>query len=65
MDTKIWYCKIGEIPEDKFPYGGQDSPMRDAIREAYIKIIGKEPDFIFSGWGAKLTQEERDVVNDV
>ena len=57
---KIWSCKIGEIYE--LPSGGADAPMREAVRRAYIEITGKEPDFCFSGWGAELTVNEREVV---
>jgi hypothetical protein len=65
---KIWTCKIGECEEDDLltaegKYYGADAPMRQAIREAYIKITGKEPNFIFSGWGGKLTGVEREVAN--
>ena len=38
--------------------------MRQAVAEAYRKITGHEPDFIFSGWGAQLTEPERAVVED-
>lgn len=58
----IWYCKIGEDVGDGFPRGGADAPMREAIREAYLKLTGKEPEFIFSGWGQTLTEGERAVV---
>jgi len=59
--TKIWTCKIGEcgwIPP------GADRPMRIAIARAYREITGHDPDFIFSGWGAELTEGERAVVTD-
>lgn len=59
--TNIWTCKIGEnvgeLPD------GADSPMRDAVIEAYRKLWGREPEFVFSGWGGALTQGERDCVN--
>lgn len=57
---KIWSCKIGQTPE--FPFGA-DGPMREAVREAYLKLIGKEPDFIFSGWGDSLDKDEQEVVD--
>ena len=57
--TNIWFCKIGEntgpLPS------GADAPMRAAIREAYLRLTGHEPDFIFSGWGGELTEGERAV----
>ncbi len=58
---KIWSCKIGEVDIAKLP-DGADQPMRKAVREAYIKLTGEEPTFIFSGWGAELTDIERDTV---
>ena len=58
MDKKIWQCKIGEVDSEKLPKGS-DGPMRRAIEEAYYSIVGEYPDFIFSGWGAGLTEEER------
>lgn len=57
---KIWKCKIGGLCEE-LPHGS-DIPMRDAIREAYKKLTGEEPEFIFSGWAAELTESEREVV---
>lgn len=58
--SKIWECKIGECDPHDLPRGA-DAPMREAIRKAYIKIVGKEPAFIFSGWGGDLTDIERDI----
>lgn len=60
-NKRIWECKIGEsltVPR------GADWPMRKAIAAAYRSLTGKEPDFIFSGWGATLTEPERAVVED-
>lgn len=57
MSEKIWECKIGgtggELP------GGADNPMRDAIADAFREVTGVEAQFIFSGWGAELTECER------
>ena len=61
MAGKIWSCKIGEcasVPE------GADHPMRKAIERAYEEITGEKPVFIFSGWGAELTEPERAVVEN-
>lgn len=60
---KIWDCKIGEVSEGELP-DGADLPMRDAIREAYLKITGREPQFMFSGWGGSLTPVQRKIVNN-
>jgi len=55
---KIWDCKIGEV--DDVP-AGSDFPMREAVKRAYFEITGKEPTFLFSGWGGNLTETERAV----
>ena len=61
--TKIWSCKIGETDAGSFP-SGADGPMRQAISDAYYKLIGRVPNFIFSGWGGALTEPERAVVEN-
>lgn len=58
---KIWECKIGEVDSVA---GGADYPMRQAVAAAYREITGAEPVFIFSGWGALLTEAERAVVEN-
>jgi hypothetical protein len=63
---RTWSCKVGELDDarlnDLYPHGGADQPMREAVRQAYFKLTGVYPDFIFSGWGDKLTRIEREVV---
>jgi hypothetical protein len=59
--TKIWECKIGEVNSVA---RGADYPMRQAVADAYKAITGVEPVFIFSGWGASLTEAERAVVEN-
>ena len=57
----LWSCRIGaasSIP----PYA--DQPMRDAIRKAYTELTGEEPDFIYSGWGEPLTEEEKTKIKE-
>lgn len=58
---KTWQCKIGET--DNVPPGG-DGPMRDAVEAAYREVTGDDPAFTFSGWGAKLSESHRAVVED-
>lgn len=58
---KIWSCKIGKA--EGVP-GGADFPMRRAVERAYMEITGQAPDFIFSGWGAELDENERAVVEN-
>jgi hypothetical protein len=61
--AKIWYCKIGEVDEEKLPHGS-DAPMREAVEQKYRELTGEEPVFLFSGWGAELTEFERIVVEE-
>lgn len=61
-DERIWKCKVGG-PVNWLP-GGADLPMRNAIREAFTRITGREAEFVFSGWGATLTEGERAVVEN-
>lgn len=61
--SKMWYCKIGECDPAEVPEGG-DAPMRDAISRAYERTTGQQPEFIFSGWGADLTEPQRACVED-
>ena len=63
QDTKIWFCKIGEVQKWMLPEGS-DMPMREAIGAAYKQVTGVDPDFIFSGWAGELTEGERAVVED-
>lgn len=59
-EQKVWTCKIGwasDLPN------GADLPMRYAIREAYHKLTGTNPDFMFTGWGGKLDEGEEKVVD--
>lgn len=58
-----WGCKIGEIRREKLP-NGSDSSMRDAIEAAYFALTGEDAQFTFSGWGARLSEGERAVVED-
>lgn len=58
---KIWFCKIGE--SSSVPYGA-DGPMRTAVKRAYFELTGQEAHFVFSGWGATLTEGERAVVEN-
>lgn len=58
--SKIWSCKIGETDRD-IP-DGSDFPMRLAVQRAYFEITGEHPRFLFSGWGAELTEGERECV---
>ena len=56
---RIWSCKIGQAAN--LPKGA-DLPMRNAVRDEYVKMTGVEPAFLFSGWGASLDEWEKTVV---
>lgn len=60
---KIWECKIGEVDAAKLPKGA-DLPMREAVAVAFFELTGERCNFIFSGWGAELTEPERAVIEN-
>jgi len=59
---KVWECKI-IVPEGYELPNGFDYPPRDAaiktIEDAGISVLG-----CLSGWGGKLTDEERSAIDD-
>ena len=61
--NSVWECKIGWAPREKLPMGA-DFPMRQAIRNAFYQVTGVEAEFIFSGWGAELSESELAVVEN-
>ena len=63
IDQKVWTCKIGSIPGVHLP-AGSDEIMRKAVQDAYTHLMGVKSDFIFSGWGGKLTEGELAVVEN-
>lgn len=58
----VWTCKIGE-DVGELP-SGSDWPMRLAVARAYEELTGREPDFLFSGWGGSLDEGELAVVEN-
>lgn len=60
---EAWQCKIGNVAGVEVPKGG-DSPMREAVRRAFIEVTGEEPEAIFSGWGATFTPEQKAVIRN-
>lgn len=60
---KIWSCKVGEAPGHAVPPGA-DMPMRQAVERAYYEVTGQPSAFLFSGWGAELSEFERAVVEN-
>lgn len=59
----VWHCKVGVIGSAVLPKGA-DAPMRHAVHEAFSKLTALDPEFIFSGWGATLTEPELAVVEN-
>lgn len=64
IQTANWSCTIGSdsVDPNLLPMGC-DLPMRQAIKRAYREITGKDAEFVFSGWSAKLTPGQRAVVD--
>lgn len=58
-----WECKIGAMGGFSLP-NGADLPMRQAVKEAFGRITGMDAEFCFSGWAAKLTEQEMAVVEN-
>lgn len=51
----VWHCRIGPgAPRAD----GADLPMRNAVRRAFIDVVGEEPAAIFSGWGEHFCESE-------
>jgi hypothetical protein len=60
---KTWHCWIGEVAASNLP-SGADGHMREHVERAYRELLGRVPDFIFSGWGDPLPEPERAVHED-
>lgn len=62
MSRHIWSCKVGgEI--EAIPESG-DNEMRTAVGDQFRELTGTHPEFIFSGFGAHLTEPELAVVEN-
>lgn len=61
---KVWECKIGFALKHTLPTGA-DGPMREAVETAFRDMLGYDPEFIFSGWGAELTNDEQEILDRV
>lgn len=59
---RFWFCKIGPAPSE-VPNGG-DSPLRRAVSNAFIKMFGEQDKLCSTGWGAHLTETEREAWKD-
>lgn len=58
MSKLIWQCTIGIDADGRMP-DGADASMRRAIEDAYYRMTGRTPDFLFSGWNAELSESQR------
>lgn len=62
-DGSTWECKVGIAPGTPVTLpGGGDLPMRNAVEAAFLQVTGQEPEYCFSGWGAELTEGEKEVL---
>lgn len=62
-DPALWSCQVGEVPRASLP-DGADGPMRNAVERAFKELTGFEPQYCFSGWGDRLTEVQRSVIED-
>lgn len=58
---KVWECKIGPAMAAELPPGA-DRQMREAVKNAFRRMTGREPDATFSGWGGEFNPSEKAVV---
>ena len=49
-DKEYWTCTVGPTTRDKLP-DGCDFPMRQAVEDAFRKIVGTYSKHLWSGWG--------------
>lgn len=61
--SRIWTCKIGTSKNVELPLGA-DSPMRDAVMDAFKALTGEDAEFAFTGWGGKLDEGELAIVEN-
>ncbi len=57
-----WTCTVGPTDRGKLTVAA-DSPMREAIRRAFLEITGHEPEFLFSGWGQPPSESEQEYID--
>ena len=59
---RYWMCIIGPVEKEKLP-SGADAPLRNAVENAFEKMLGRRDDMCQSGWG--LTQKRMLEVQEV
>ena len=62
MAKEYWWCRIGPIEREKVPEGG-DFPLRQAVKDAFLKTTGENPKQCSSGWG--MTEDEARKIAEV
>jgi hypothetical protein len=60
--TKYWTCIIGDANKDDLK-AGCDTPMRDAVNNAFTETVGYDADICWSGWSNE--RDRVDVINGV
>jgi hypothetical protein len=62
QEKNYWVCIIGATDRKNLK-SGADSPMRNAVEQAFEKTTGEEHKICWSGWGS--TQPKIDVLNAI
>ena len=60
-DYRVWTCKIVVPADTKLPIGFDSPPRQAAIRA--VEVAGISILTCFSGWGGKLSDSERMIVD--
>jgi hypothetical protein len=60
--NNYWFCQIGPVDKIEIPDGG-DFPMRQAVRDTFIKMFRYDAPICSSGWG--LSQKEKDIHDSI
>ncbi len=60
---RFWDCTIGPVADSELG-GGFDTPMRDAVQQAFKTLFGRDDRVCFSGWAADLSEDMRAVMED-
>ena len=62
--SKVWECQIAFAYDAELP-DGADAPMRKAVEKAFKKLLGRDAEIMFSGWGGKLNDAQVEVYKEM
>lgn len=51
MKKQYWMGIIGPEDPNKYQRNGADSPLKDALRDAFGRMFGHQEEVLASGWG--------------